>query len=81
MLSHTLYVALWPKPKGGHTAPVKPDAGRAKVPARVPRHSFAARAFHWIMAASMLTLLVTSFAPILGWSSTGCRFTISRASR
>jgi cytochrome b subunit of formate dehydrogenase len=23
--------------------------------------------FHWIMAASMLTLLVTSFGPILGW--------------
>jgi cytochrome b subunit of formate dehydrogenase len=66
MVGHTLYVALWPKPKGGHTAPVNPDAA-ARVPARIPRHSFAARAFHWIMAASMLTLLVTSFAPILGW--------------
>ena len=31
------------------------------------RHSLAARAFHWIMAASMLTLLFTSFAPILGY--------------
>ena len=39
----------------------------ARVPERVTRHSLAARAFHWIMAASMLTLLVTSFAPILGW--------------
>jgi cytochrome b subunit of formate dehydrogenase len=66
MLGHTLYVAFWPAPKGGHTAAVSPDAA-ARVPARVPRHSFAARAFHWIMAASMLTLLVTSFAPILGW--------------
>jgi formate dehydrogenase subunit gamma len=32
----------------------------------VPRHSLAARLFHWIMAASMLTLLVTAFVPILG---------------
>ena len=66
MIGHTLYVSFWPKPKGGHTAPVNPDAA-SKVPARVPRHSFAARAFHWIMAASMLTLLFTSFAPILGY--------------
>jgi cytochrome b subunit of formate dehydrogenase len=66
MLSHTLYVAFWPKPAGGDTAPVNPEAA-ARVPAKVTRHSFAARAFHWIMAASMLTLLVTSFAPILGW--------------
>jgi cytochrome b subunit of formate dehydrogenase len=59
-------VAFWPKPAGGHTAPVDPAAA-ARVPAKVPRHSLAARAFHWIMAASMLTLLFTSFAPILGF--------------
>ena len=66
MLAHSLYVMFWPKPAGGHTAPVNPEAA-ARVPERIKRHSFAARAFHWIMAASMLTLLVTSFAPILGW--------------
>ena len=66
MLAHTLYVAFWPKPAGGHTAPVDP-ALAARVPAKIKRHSFAARAFHWIMAASMLTLLFTSFAPILGF--------------
>jgi cytochrome b subunit of formate dehydrogenase len=66
MVAHTLYVMFWPKPAGPATAPV-PEALAAKVPARVKRHSLAARAFHWIMAASMLTLLVTSFAPILGW--------------
>jgi len=38
----------------------------ATVPAEVPRHSFAARMFHWIMAASMLTLLVTAFLPKVG---------------
>jgi cytochrome b subunit of formate dehydrogenase len=38
----------------------------AAVPAEVPRHSLAARMFHWIMAASMLTLLVTAFLPKVG---------------
>ena len=31
MLAHTLYVAFWPKPAGGHTAPVNPAAGRARA--------------------------------------------------
>ncbi|HWF85491.1 MAG TPA: hypothetical protein VG222_11615, partial [Vicinamibacterales bacterium] len=34
------------------------SAGSALVlPARIPRHSLTARAFHWVMAAAMLTLL------------------------
>jgi cytochrome b subunit of formate dehydrogenase len=66
MVGHTLFVKFWPRPKGPENAPVN-EAAAARVPERVKRHSFAARAFHWIMAASMLTLLVTSFAPILGW--------------
>jgi cytochrome b subunit of formate dehydrogenase len=65
MLAHTLYVAFWPKPAGAKHAPVNPAAA-ARVPERVKRHSLAARMFHWIMAASMLTLLVTAFVPILG---------------
>jgi cytochrome b subunit of formate dehydrogenase len=32
----------------------------------VKRHSLAARLFHWIMAASMLTLLFTAFLPKVG---------------
>src|SRR5712671_2044668 len=35
----------------------------AGMPSRVPRHSLAARLFHWIMAASMFTLLFTAFLP------------------
>jgi cytochrome b subunit of formate dehydrogenase len=65
MVGHTLFVAFWPKQPGPQTAPVN-EALAAKVPARVPRHSLAARSFHWIMAASMLTLLFTAFVPILG---------------
>ena len=38
----------------------------AALPARVPRHSLAARLFHWVMAASMFTLLFTAFLPKVG---------------
>ncbi len=38
----------------------------ARIPAHVPRHSLVARMFHWIMAASMFTLLFTAFLPKLG---------------
>lgn len=40
--------------------------GDAAVPERVSRHSLAARAFHWTMAAAMLVLLATAFVPVLG---------------
>jgi cytochrome b subunit of formate dehydrogenase len=66
MLSHTLFVKFWPKPAGPGTAPVN-EAAAAKVPARVTRHSLAARTFHWIMASSMLTLLGTASAPVFGF--------------
>src|SRR3990167_57367 len=39
-------------------------AGPQGLPARIERHGFVARMFHWVMALSMLTLLVTAFFPI-----------------
>src|SRR6202167_712290 len=39
----------------------------AQIPKHVPRHSLVARLFHWIMAASMLTLLFTAFLPKVGF--------------
>src|SRR6187549_3370781 len=39
---------------------------RSGLPAHLTRHGFVARAFHWVMAASMLTLLLTGFLPIVG---------------
>lgn len=62
---HVVYAAVWlPKlarANGGH------EAGEAAgVPAKIERHSLAARLFHWVMAASMLVLLVTGFFPIIG---------------
>jgi formate dehydrogenase gamma subunit len=47
-------------------APKVSPAEAAAVPARVPRHSLAARLFHWIMAVSMFTLLFTAFLPKVG---------------
>jgi cytochrome b subunit of formate dehydrogenase len=38
----------------------------ARIPKHVPRHSLVARLFHWVMAASMLTLLFTAFLPKVG---------------
>ena len=42
------------------------EAERKDLPSRIPRHSFVARVFHWVMAVSMLTLLFTAFLPIVG---------------
>ena len=43
-----------------------PPGVSARLPKLVPRHSLAARLFHWIMAASMFTLLFTAFLPKMG---------------
>jgi len=42
------------------------ESQRGDLPSRIPRHSFVARMFHWVMAFSMLTLLFTAFLPIVG---------------
>jgi cytochrome b subunit of formate dehydrogenase len=43
-----------------------PPRVSARLPKLVPRHSLAARLFHWIMAASMFALLFTAFLPKVG---------------
>ncbi|HXA51206.1 MAG TPA: cytochrome b/b6 domain-containing protein [Candidatus Acidoferrum sp.] len=64
LIVHAIYVRYFAKAEeyadGGSRMP------EAVLPARVPRHSLAARLFHWIMAASMFTLLVTAFLPRVG---------------
>ncbi len=65
--------ALWSKVRAGPGedgggAPGSPGsgAGASGLAARVLRHSLTSRLFHWVMAASMLVLLVTAFFPVLG---------------
>ena len=64
MIVHALYVGIFAKPKK-FTKNDSP-AVVAAVPERVPRHSFVARAFHWVMAISMFALLITAFLPKVG---------------
>ena len=36
------------------------------LPAQILLHAFSERAFHWVMSAAMIVLLVTAFLPIMG---------------
>jgi cytochrome b subunit of formate dehydrogenase len=65
MIVHALYVAVVAGPKVFKKNEM-PKSAEAAIPERVQRHSLAARLFHWIMAASMFTLLFTAFLPKVG---------------
>src|SRR5262249_14986685 len=64
LIVHAAYVRFFGGQKqwSGTTAPEIV----ATIPERVPRHAKVARAFHWLMAASMFTLLFTGFLPQVG---------------
>ncbi len=62
---HLAYAAVW-VPRLAKAAGGGGDADAAGVPAKIERHTLSARLFHWVMAASMLVLLVTGFFPIIG---------------
>jgi cytochrome b subunit of formate dehydrogenase len=64
LIVHAIYVRYFAKAEE-YSGGVSPQLA-ARIPERVKRHSFAARMFHWIMAASMLALLVTAFLPKVG---------------
>ena len=64
LIVHAIYVRYFAKAEE-FAGTVSPNVA-ATIPQRVPRHSLAARLFHWIMAAAMLTLLVTAFLPKVG---------------
>ena len=63
---HLIYSAVWLPKLAREASSGEGSAAVAGVPDRIERHSLAARLFHWIMAASMLVLLVTGFFPIVG---------------
>lgn len=66
LIVHAIYVRYWPKAAEDPAQKMAAERLAARIPDRVARHSLAARAFHWVMAASMLTLLFSAFLPILG---------------
>jgi cytochrome b subunit of formate dehydrogenase len=64
LIVHAIYVRYF----AGETE-VDSDPSTAEtleLPSRIPRHSLAARLFHWIMAAAMFVLLATAFLPKVG---------------
>ena len=65
LICHAIYVQFIAR-KEAHVESVAP-AMAAKVPEKVQRHSLAARLFHWVMALSMLALLITAFLPKVGY--------------
>jgi len=67
LIVHAIYVGYWAK---NEEATVESDpklaAEAARLPAHIARHSFGARAFHWVMAGAMLVLLFSAFLPKVG---------------
>jgi cytochrome b subunit of formate dehydrogenase len=64
LIGHAIWVRYFAK--GEAFAGETPPDVAARIPDRVPRHSLAARLFHWIMAAAMFALLITAFLPRVG---------------
>jgi len=69
-VGHAIYLkALAPTRPGGppEGSPVPPGASPPSAASdRVERHSRSSRGFHWLMAISMFTLLITAFFPLVG---------------
>jgi cytochrome b subunit of formate dehydrogenase len=64
LIVHAIYVRYFAKKIEFATDPS--SAETINLPPRIPRHSLAARLFHWIMAAAMFVLLFTAFLPKVG---------------
>src|SRR4029077_5735630 len=64
LVVHAIYMRYFAKEK--EFVADTSAAAAAQLPARIPRPSLTARLFHWVMAASMLTLLITAFLPKVG---------------
>ena len=64
LIVHAIYVRYFAKRE--EFAGDVPPTLAGTLPPRIPRHSLVARLFHWIMAASMFTLLFTAFLPKVG---------------
>lgn len=66
LLAHGSYMLFSQHHKRGAAEVDQLEAERTDLPARITRHSFVARMFHWVMAFAMLALLFTAFLPIVG---------------
>jgi len=67
LVAHASYMVLSAHRKRSTAETDALEAANKDLPEQIPRHSFMARMFHWVMAASMFVLLFTSFLPIVGF--------------
>jgi cytochrome b subunit of formate dehydrogenase len=66
LVAHASYMILSAHRKRSAEEVAALEAAHRDLPERIERHTFMARMFHWVMAASMFTLLFTAFLPIVG---------------
>jgi len=64
LIVHAIYVRYFARKTEFVSGPSPGE--KLELPARIPRHSLAARLFHWIMAVAMFALLFTAFLPKVG---------------
>jgi len=67
LVAHASYMVLSAHRKRSAAETAALEAAHKNLPEQIERHSFMARVFHWIMAASMFVLLFTAFLPIAGF--------------
>jgi cytochrome b subunit of formate dehydrogenase len=66
LVAHASYMILSAHRKRTEAETAALEAQYRNLPDKIERHSFMARMFHWVMAASMFVLLFTAFLPIVG---------------
>jgi formate dehydrogenase subunit gamma len=66
LVAHASYMLLSAHHKRSSAETDALEAKFRDLPERIERHTFMARMFHWVMAATMFVLLFTAFLPIVG---------------
>lgn len=66
LVAHASYMILSAHRKRSAEETDALEAQYRHLPPQIERHTFMARMFHWVMAATMFVLLLTAFLPILG---------------
>jgi formate dehydrogenase subunit gamma len=66
LVAHASYMILSAHRKRTEAETDALEAAHRNLPAMIERHTFMARMFHWVMAATMFVLLFTAFLPIAG---------------
>jgi formate dehydrogenase subunit gamma len=66
LVAHASYMILSAHRKSSVAEVDALEAANKSLPTQIERHTFMARMFHWVMAASMFVLLFTAFLPLAG---------------